>query len=53
MSHQCDVPRCDGTRLGHDLAVEFPEETRQVDEALNRLRDRPEPPATKGGDDRG
>ena len=36
--HRCDVPHCDGTSLGHDLAVEFPEETQQVDEALDRLR---------------
>jgi hypothetical protein len=37
MSHQCDVPGCDGTRLGHDLAVEFPRETARVDEAFDRL----------------
>ena len=38
--HRCDVPRCDGTRLGHDLAVEFPEETARIDAAFDRLRDR-------------
>ncbi len=36
--HRCDVPHCDGTRLGHDLAVDFPEETARVDEGLVRLR---------------
>lgn len=47
--HRCDVPNCDGTLLGHDLAVEFPEETRQIDEALDHLRDRPSRPGTEGG----
>lgn len=37
MPHRCDLPRCDGTRLGHDLALEFPEETARVDEALRRI----------------
>jgi hypothetical protein len=37
--HRCDVPHCDGTRLGHDLAVEFPEETARIDDAFDRLRD--------------
>jgi hypothetical protein len=36
--HDCDVARCDGTELGHDLAVEFPEETARVDDLLDRLR---------------
>ena len=35
--HHCDVPHCDGTRLGHDLAVDFPEETARVDNELRRL----------------
>lgn len=38
MSHTCALPGCDGTRLGHDLARDFPEETRRIDEALDRLR---------------
>lgn len=38
MSHTCDVPHCDGTRLGHDLAVEFPEETARLEAALETLR---------------
>ena len=33
----CYVPRCDGTRLGHDLAVDFPEETKRFDEAIWRI----------------
>ena len=37
-AHRCDVPGCDGTRLGHDLASEFPEETRRFDAAMDRLR---------------
>ena len=36
--HECDVSGCDGTRLGHDLAVEFPEETAEFDEAMERWR---------------
>ena len=36
--HRCDLPHCDGTRLGHDLAAEFPEETRRYEEAMDRLR---------------
>ena len=39
-AHRCDVPGCDGTRLGHDLAAEFPDETRRCDEALDELLDR-------------
>lgn len=37
MTHRCQVKGCDGTRLGHDLAVEFPQETARIDEALRRL----------------
>lgn len=37
MTHRCDLPNCDGTRLGHDLAAEFPEETVRVVDALDRL----------------
>ena len=36
--HCCDLPHCDGTRLGHDLAAEFPEETRRYEDAMDRLR---------------
>lgn len=32
--HHC----CDGTRLGHDLAAEFPEATARFDAAMDRLR---------------
>lgn len=35
--HQCDLEHCDGTRLGHDLAAEFPAETARVVEQLARL----------------
>jgi hypothetical protein len=35
--HRCHMRGCDGTRLGHDLAHDFPEETQRVDEALHRL----------------
>lgn len=38
VAHCCDLPGCDGTRLGHDLARDFPEETRRFDEAMDRLR---------------
>ena len=38
MPHHCTLPGCDGTRLGHDLAAEFPEETKRIDEAFDRLR---------------
>lgn len=51
MSHTCDVPGCDGTRLGHQLAVDFPDETRRCDEALDhlidRIRNRPDPKETR------
>lgn len=39
-AHRCAVPRCDGTTLGHDLAVEFPDETRAFDEAMERAAQR-------------
>lgn len=35
--HQCDLSGCDGTRLGHDLAGDFPEETARFNEALDRI----------------
>lgn len=37
--HSCDVPGCDGTLLGHDLAVDFPAETARLNAALDRLRE--------------
>lgn len=36
-THSCDLPGCDGTRLGHTLAEDFPEETARIDDALDRL----------------
>lgn len=36
-ARHCTVPHYDGTRLGHDLAVEFPEETARIDRELARL----------------
>lgn len=38
LQHTCTVPYCGGTRLGHDLAVEFPEETARLERALDTLR---------------
>lgn len=38
MTHTCDTAGCDGTRLGHDLAVDFPAETARLNAALDRLR---------------
>lgn len=35
--HRCDIPGCDGTKLGHELAADFPRETAAVDAALERL----------------
>lgn len=37
MGHHCKVPDCDGTRLGHDLAVEFPAETARIDAAFRQI----------------
>lgn len=39
-THKCDVPHCDGTRLGHELAVDFPEETARIQESINRIANR-------------
>lgn len=36
--HRCDLSGCDGTRLGHDLARDFPAETQRLNKALDRLR---------------
>lgn len=38
MTHTCDTAGCDGTRLGHSLAADFPAETAALDAALDRLR---------------
>lgn len=35
--HRCNLPHCDGTQLGHELARDFPEETARIDEAFDRL----------------
>jgi hypothetical protein len=35
--HRCDLANCDGTRLGHELAKEFPEATARVVDALDRI----------------
>lgn len=35
--HKCTIVGCDGTKLGHYLAKEFPQETAQIDEALDRI----------------
>ena len=35
--HRCNLPNCDGTRLGHELARDFPEETRKFVEAWEDL----------------
>lgn len=37
-SHSCDLAHCDGTRLGHELARDFPKETARLEESLDRLR---------------
>lgn len=39
MSHSCDIAHCDGTKLGHELARDFPKETARLEESLDRLRD--------------
>lgn len=35
--HRCSLKGCDGTRLGHTLAEDFPAETARIDEELRRL----------------
>lgn len=35
--HSCNLPHCDGTRLGHELARDFPQETARLDEALDQI----------------
>lgn len=34
---ECEVPNCDGSRLGHDLAVDFPGETQRIVDVLDRM----------------
>lgn len=38
--HKCDLSNCDGTRLGHDLARDFSEGTRQIVESFKRILDK-------------
>lgn len=38
MSHRCNLAHCDGTRLGHELARDFPEATARLETSLDRLR---------------
>lgn len=49
---QCQVPHCDGTDFGHDLAVDFPEQTARVADAerqlLERIRIRKQPEPIEG-----
>lgn len=33
----CNLANCDGTRLGHDLALDFPDETERLVQSLARL----------------
>lgn len=33
-AHACGLARCDGTRLGHELARDFPKETARINEAF-------------------
>jgi len=37
VTHSCNLAHCDGTRLGHELARDFPAETARIDEAFNDL----------------
>ena len=37
MTHQCNVENCDGTRLGHELARDFPTETARITEAFRSM----------------
>lgn len=34
--HDCNLPYCDGTDLGHELARDFPEETARFEEQMDR-----------------
>lgn len=38
--HKCALANCDGTRLGHELARDFPEETARLVDSLARLGSR-------------
>ena len=35
--HKCNLPGCDGTMLGHDMARDFPRETQRLNDALDRI----------------
>lgn len=37
MHERCTLANCDGTKLGHELARDFPKETAQFDEAMRTL----------------
>jgi hypothetical protein len=37
MPHNCKNPRCDGTKLGHSLAMDFPKETQRIDDAFAHM----------------
>lgn len=37
--HKCKLFDCDGTQLGHELARDFPEETRRFTEVVERIID--------------
>lgn len=36
--HRCKFAHCDGTRLGHELARDFPLETERLEASLDYLR---------------
>lgn len=38
--HHCNLLHCDGTKLGHELAQDFPAETARINEAFDDLRER-------------
>lgn len=38
--HRCALSGCDGTRLGHELARDFPGETARFDDAMSRIVNR-------------
>lgn len=47
--HKCQLRNCDGTRLGHDLARDFPKETNRLQSWIYRFtsRDVATPPEDK------
>ena len=40
--HDCEYRGCDGTRLGHELAKNFPNATQRFNDAMDRLNNRDE-----------